>query len=146
MVYIIAIIVWGLDRLTKFLIVTNFSLRESRSVLGNLISFTYVHNEGAAFSILQGKRIFFILTTIILIAIILYMYYTVLPKTLITTIIIGTVLGGALGNFYDRLRFGYVIDFIDFHFFPIFNVADIAVVCGTLLLAWQLWIIPEGGK
>lgn len=143
--FILALIIFALDRISKVLITVYLAPYTSQPILGSLMSFTHVHNTGAAFSILQGKRVFFIITTLILMGIILYVYYKLLPITSVLTITTGLILGGALGNFYDRIVYGYVIDFIDFHFFPVFNIADSAVVIGTLLLAWQLWRSSEVG-
>lgn len=146
MIYIVAFLIWTADRVTKIMISNNYALHETRPILGRLMSFTHVRNFGAAFSILQGKRLFIIASTVVLIGIIIYIYYKIIPRTTFSTVIVGMILGGALGNFYDRIRFAYVIDFIDFHFFPVFNIADSVVVIGSFLLAWQLWQIPEAGK
>jgi signal peptidase II len=139
MVYIISIITFGLDRITKVLITNEFALYESRPVIGSIMSFTYVENTGAAFSILQGQRIFFIIMTVVMLGIIFYLYYKMLEKDFWTTLSVGLIIGGALGNFYDRLLYGSVIDFIDFYFFPVFNIADSALVVGTALLALIIW-------
>ncbi len=141
----ITAVIWVLDRLSKLYITTHFALYESKPLLGKLVSFTYVHNTGAAFSILQGKVIFLILSTIVLLAVILYIYNKMLPHNKIVIVATGLVIGGALGNFYDRILFGSVIDFIDFHFFPVFNIADSAIVVGAIFLSWQMLIHVDQG-
>ncbi len=143
MVSLITIIVFVLDRIAKLYITNNFILFESRSLIGDLVSLTYVQNTGAAFSILQGKRTFFIIMTLIMLAVILYLYKKHLDKNIYSILSVGLIFGGALGNFYDRLIHHYVIDFIDFHFFPVFNIADMALVIGTIILSIIIWITDQ---
>jgi signal peptidase II len=102
----------------------------------------YVQNYGAAFGILQQKRIFFIIiTTIVILLIILYLYknYNVLSN--FAKFSITLFLSGAIGNFIDRLRLGYVIDFLRVNLiksydFPVFNMADVFIVVGTALIVF----------
>jgi len=143
MVSLITIIVFVWDRIAKLYITNNFILFESRSLIGDLVSLTYVQNTGAAFSILQGKRTFFIIMTLIMLAVILYLYKKHLDKNIYSILSVGLIFGGALGNFYDRLIHHYVIDFIDFHFFPVFNIADMALVIGTIILSIIIWITDQ---
>jgi signal peptidase II len=116
----------------------------SIKVIGNFLRFTYAENKGAAFSILQNQRIFFIIITLIMMAVLAYIYFgskTSRPSK----ISIVMIAGGAAGNFIDRVRLGYVVDFIDVRFgsfynFPIFNIADSFVVCGTILMIILIFI------
>lgn len=127
-----------LDQFTKYLTVININEGTSIPLIKNIFELSYVKNRGAAFGILQDKRWFFIiLTTIIIIAIIYY--YIKLPKSkrynpMRFTLIL--FIAGALGNFIDRIRFGYVVDMLYFKLidFPVFNVADCYVVVGAFLL------------
>lgn len=137
--YIIAVAILIIDFITKKLIVHNLELNEEVSVIGNFFLITSHRNRGAAFGILQEQRAFFIIVTIIIVAAIIW-YARSVRKTgsawLLTGL--GLVLGGAIGNFIDRARFGEVVDFFKFNFgsytFPIFNVADSAIVVGVILI------------
>lgn len=143
MVSLITVIIFGLDRLTKMYILKKFALYESRQFIGKFVSLTFVKNTGAAFSILQGHRTFFLFMTVVMLVFIIYLYNKVLVKNIYSSIAVGLILGGALGNFYDRIVFEYVIDFIDFHFFPVFNLADSALVIGTIMLSVIIWLLDN---
>lgn len=128
-----------IDQLTK-----NWALNVLRDggsikIIGEFLRFTYAENRGAAFSILQDQRIFFIIVTIIMLFVLAYIYFKTKNISRISKLSIAMIAGGAIGNFIDRVRFGFVVDFIDVRFgsfynFPIFNVADSFVVCGTILM------------
>ncbi|MFV0528111.1 MAG: signal peptidase II [Lachnospiraceae bacterium] len=130
----------GLDQFTKYLAVTNLKGRPAISVIKDVLEWSYLENRGAAFGILMDKQfLFVILTSIFCIAIIVI--FCLLPKIkrfLPLHIIAVILLSGAVGNFMDRLRLGYVVDFIYFVpiDFPIFNVADCYVTVSTALLAF----------
>ncbi len=132
----------ALDQLTKWIIVNSFALYEILPV-GQWLDLTRLHNEGAAFSLLAQaggwQRWFFVgLASVIGIAIIFWM--RTLPARGHPWLSIGLalILGGALGNAYDRLAHGHVVDFLHFHwnlsYFPAFNVADIAITSGAIML------------
>lgn len=138
---IVAFIVFVLDQASKWWIVRNIPLYDSRSVIGEFFQLTSHRNRGAAFSILQNQRWFFIVITIvIMVGILWYMKRTVREKKRLLTFALSLVLGGALGNFVDRALFGEVVDFLKFHFafinytFAIFNLADSAIVIGVILI------------
>lgn len=124
------------DQLTKYLTVQTIDLHEVIEIIPNVLSFTYIQNSGAAWSILEGKMWFFYIVTIIVIAFLLYYLYTEAKTDKILGIILSIVLAGTIGNFIDRLVFQYVIDMIklDFINFPIFNVADILLTVGVGVL------------
>lgn len=127
------------DQLTKFWAVDVLKNGESIKVIGNFLRFTYAENKGAAFSILQNQMWFFIIATIVMLVILAYIYFKTKNITQLSRLSISMIAGGAIGNFIDRLRLGYVVDFIDVRFgsfynFPIFNIADSFVVCGTFLM------------
>lgn len=133
-IIIISIIVLFVDQLSKYLIDKFLSVGESIKLLFN-INITRVSNTGAAFSILEGKTIFLLLVTVLL----LYYIYKVskTSKNLFSDIYYSLIIGGILGNFYDRIVFSYVRDFIDIRIFnynfPVFNIADSAIVIGIIL-------------
>lgn len=133
-----AVLLLGADQLTKYLISTRFELEESRVFLKGFIEFLYIHNRGGAWGLLYGKTYILIPITVIVMAvcIILYKKYGKKSKLLFWAIML--VLSGGIGNMIDRVfRDGNVIDFLHFEFFPsfpVFNVADCAIVVGAGLL------------
>lgn len=137
--FVIAAVVLVLDFITKKLIVNNLELNEEVSVIGNFFLITSHRNRGAAFGILQEQRLFFIIVTVIIVAGIIW-YANTMRKNGSAWLLsgLGLVLGGAIGNFIDRARFGEVVDFFKFNFgsytFPIFNIADSAIVVGVILI------------
>lgn len=136
--YLIAIIVIIIDQFTKYLVVQNMTLGESIPLIDGLLYFTSHRNEGAAFGILQGQMGLFYVATIIVIAIIVYFIHKEVKGNRFLGITLGIILGGAIGNFIDRVLLGHVVDFIDVYIFtynfPIFNIADSALVIGVILL------------
>lgn len=137
------------DQITKYLVVANMELHESIDVIPGVFRFTYIHNDGAAFGSLDNARwIFMILSTVAIVAILGYLFWKKPQDKLLLSALI-LVSSGGIGNMIDRIRLGYVIDFIDFCAFPkiwmwIFNVADICVCVGAGLLA--LWMILDTVK
>ncbi len=140
-----------LDQVTKMYVHNNFVLHQSISVIDGFFDLTYVRNPGAAFGMLRDapnlfRRIFFLsLTPIVMIAL-LYFISTLKEDDDLQVTAISLVFAGAIGNYIDRVRFEYVIDFLDFYLsglghYPAFNVADIAIVCGVGL--WMLCIYKE---
>jgi len=132
-----------LDQATKLRVRYTMELYESISVIGNFFRLTFVTNTGAAFSFSLGSdnvnRVFFILSSII--AIIIFIYLLSRENRRILQYGYALILGGAVGNLIDRIAYGYVVDFFDFKFFsfimerwPVFNIADSAVVIAVVLL------------
>ncbi len=132
--FFLAIFVFLLDQISKTLISRNFSLNESAEIIKNIFYLTIVHNTGAAFGIFKNQTLFFIIVSILaVIAGAMYIKKSLnIPFTI--KIALGLILGGTLGNLVDRLRFGYVIDFLDFKIWPVFNLADSAITVGAFLL------------
>lgn len=137
--FLIAIAAFVLDYITKRWIVNNMKINEQFSVIGDFFLITSHRNRGAAFGILQEQRVFFIIITIVILVGILWYAHMMREKGSKTLLVgLALVLGGALGNFIDRVRFGEVVDFFKFNFgsytFPIFNIADSAIVIGVGLI------------
>lgn len=136
----------ALDQLTKIYIHTQFGLGESVTVINNIFNITYVRNLGAAFGILADadesfRSLFFLLLPPIAMVLILFILKGTPLKERAQVLALSCVFGGALGNYIDRLRFGYVVDFLDVHWkhkyvWPAFNVADVAIVVGVSILAF----------
>lgn len=134
MIYILsAILIIALDQITKILTVKNLRFGEVKEIIPNILSFTYVKNEGAAFGILQGARIFFIVLTIIVLIGAIYYIVKMRPTSRLEKWALALIAGGAVGNFIDRAYFGFVRDFIMVEFidFPVFNIADCFVCIGA---------------
>jgi len=107
-------------------------------VVGDTARIAYSHNTGVAFSLFQGMPTLLTFTSLAIIAGAVYFYATQMPnRRPLIQVILGLILGGALGNLLDRVRLGYVVDFIQIGWFPIFNVADSAISVGAALLMVQ---------
>lgn len=131
------------DQLTKAWAVNVLKDGSSIKIIGNFLRFTYAENRGAAFSILQNQRWFFVVITIVMLIVLAYIFFRVKNINNLSRLSIAMIAGGAIGNFIDRVMLGYVIDFIDVRFgsfynFPIFNIADSFVVCGTILMVYLI--------
>ncbi len=132
------------DQWTKILVLNHFEYGESLAMIHNFFSLTYVRNTGAAFGFLAAAnpnfRIPFFLIVPIIAMVVLGLLYRDLPESARwRAMALGLVSGGALGNLIDRVRLGYVVDFLDFHwntayYFPAFNVADSAICVGVGIL------------
>lgn len=137
--FLIALIVFLLDQGTKYLIATRLNLGDQIPVIGDFFLITSHRNTGAAFGILEGQRLFFILITVVVVIGLVWYLQKVrhLPNKMLPTAL-SLVLGGAVGNFLDRAVTGEVVDFLQLNFgsytFPIFNVADSAIVIGVALI------------
>lgn len=135
------ILIWA-DRITKNLAVLHLKDQPEMPLIRGIFVLQYLENRGAAFGILQGRRLPLILITIIILAVVLYVYarapYT--RKFIFLRVILVLVGAGAVGNFVDRISNGYVVDFLYFKAinFPIFNVADIYVVAAAVLLIYAV--------
>lgn len=146
LIWVFAVLTFMVDQLTKYLVSNTFDYLQSLPVIPRIFHLTYVHNYGAAFGILQNRRGLFILVSATVIALIVY-FYKQLPKGWLTQVAMGLVLGGTLGNLIDRLRLGYVIDFFDFRVWPVFNIADSAIVIGVIIFAWKIFFQkPKTGE
>lgn len=137
--YLIALVMFLIDQGTKFLIAKNLELYEQIPVIGNFFLITSSRNRGAAFGILQDQLWFFIVVTIAVVAgIVWYLRKMTKEGRKLLPTALALVLGGALGNFIDRLLMGEVVDFLQFNFgnytFPIFNIADSCIVIGVGLI------------
>ena len=133
-----------LDQAVKIYIHTQFYLGETVPVIEDFFNITYVRNMGAAFGIFSNssetfRHIFFLSMPPLTVIVILFILWGIKDSDRLQIFALSNVFGGAIGNYIDRLRFGYVIDFLDFHFkhkytWPAFNVADTCIVGGVILL------------
>ncbi|WP_054694767.1 signal peptidase II [Syntrophomonas palmitatica] len=142
-----------LDQFSKYWLSSHLPQGSSRPLLDGFLYLTLVHNRGAAFGLFWGwDKIFLFCAAIVILGIIIYqMKYHPADRL---AIYMGLLAGGAWGNLIDRLRLGYVVDFLDLRWWPVFNIADVAIVCGGILLVLHLYInegkknkrIENGGK
>lgn len=135
--YIIAFLFFIIDLISKQIVSHFLVLNKSIKVIDNFFYLTFTKNTGAAWSILQDKQILLLILTVI----VLYIMYKNLKKEHLSNmeqLSYGMLLGGILGNFFDRLIYGSVVDFLDFYIlgynFPIFNLADCFIVIGIILI------------
>lgn len=135
----IALLVVFLDQLTKLLVAGNMQLGGSIPLIKNVFHLTYIQNTGAAFGFLKGFNMFLIIFSIAVLAAIFYYYKKIAEKDRPVQVLAALVLGGIIGNLIDRIRFGYVIDFLDFRIWPAFNVADSCITIAVIWLAVYLW-------
>lgn len=149
---LVAGLVLYLDQMAKALAVIHLKDRPPIVVMEGNFDLVYVENTGAAFGLFSGARkelrfpFFHIVSALAIIAII-YLFMTLKENQLLLTVSLSTILGGALGNFTDRVRLGYVVDFLDFFWkdlhWPAFNVADTAITIGVGLLILDMIISRE---
>ena len=137
----LASLVVAADQISKHLVVMNLELYESWvpiPALAKWFDILHVTNTGSAFGLFQNGGLLFV-GVAIFVSLAILVYYRYVPDgEWLTRISLGLQLGGALGNLIDRLRVGHVVDFVNLHFWPVFNVADASIVCGVCLLAYLL--------
>lgn len=142
----IALVVLTLDQASKALIAANLGLYEQWApvpALGSVFTFTHTQNTGAAFSIFQDFVNVFIVIGFITVGVIAYYYRVLASEGWPLRAALGLLLGGTLGNLIDRIRQGYVVDFLHVHGLPVFNVADIGIVGGVTLLLVMTWFMER---
>lgn len=137
--FLIALLVVIADQLSKAAVAAHFLPDESRIVIPHVLYLTYIHNYRGAFG-LFGVHPLALAVAAAVIVILFYYGYRQGGATASTHIAFGLILGGAIGNILDRVRFHYVIDFVDLRWWPVFNVADSAITVGVaVLLVRMLW-------
>lgn len=141
----LALAVAALDQVSKAYMQANMLPGASIPVIPGIFHITYVLNPGAAFGILEHQTWFFVVVAFVLFAAMVYFYPRIPQGYGLLRLGVGLQVGGAAGNVIDRLKTGYVVDFFDFRVWPVFNVADIAIVCGVALIVYSL-LFPPGKK
>lgn len=131
----------ALDQLTKEIIVREIGPESSRhviEVIPGVLDFAFVRNTGSAFGLFQGQSSILTVLALVAIAFLATYYFRRARHDILVALALGLQLGGAIGNVIDRMRYGYVVDFIDFPWWPSFNVADSAITVGVILLMYAL--------
>ena len=146
--FALSLALFGMDRATKTLVMHRLPLHESVPVVKGFFHLTHVANTGALFGLLAGiatplRGLVFITVPLLAIALILFFQFHSGEGDLLTQLGLSLILGGALGNLYDRIRFGHVVDFLDFsvagHHWPAFNIADSCICLGVFTLVLDLY-------
>jgi len=138
-----------IDRILKNFFSSILSVGESIPVIKNMLHMTLVHNTGIAFGLFKDQGIVFIIIPIIAVVLLIFnIFHYKNSKELNRTYIVGfsMILGGAIGNLIDRIQVGYVIDFIDFRIWPVFNVADSAITVGAVIVAIRCIMLSSEKK
>lgn len=124
----------AVDQVSKVLVVNHLRTGESFAVLPRIFYLTYIKNPGGAFGILAYRTEIFIFLAFVFIIVVLLIAAFYSGNNWVLSTCLGLVTGGVMGNLIDRIRTGYVIDFLDFRFWPVFNAADVFISAGALLL------------
>lgn len=148
MMIFLTIVFLVIDIVSKLIVSNLMNVNESIRVIKDFFYITYVRNTGAAWSIFAGETWLLIIVSLIIISFIVWYIYKNRPKSKLEIVGYSMVLGGAIGNFIDRVIYGYVIDFFDFYIFgydyPIFNLADSFILIGVILLVIYTWRCSDG--
>ena len=140
----IGVVLAAADQFFKYLILSNFEVGQTQALIPNLLNLTYVRNEGVAFGLFSGMQwIFIVLTTLMLAAIIIYMFKK-RPQGKFFYFTVALIVGGGVGNLIDRVAYGYVVDYLSLTFFkPVCNFADYCITVGVVLLAVYLLFFAD---
>jgi signal peptidase II len=141
---VVAVTVFVVDRITKGIVAAQIPYGTEVDAIDHLVGFTNLRNSGAAFGIAPAGAWLFLIASIV-VAIGLVVYVARSPGTAWNDAVLGLILGGTLGNGYDRIVYGTVTDFINLHFWPVFNVADSAISIGVVLLL-AAYVLPSGSR
>ncbi len=136
LILFISLLIVVVDQFTKYF-VKKLELGQTIEIIPDFLNLTYIHNFGAGFGTFQNWGSILILISII--ALIAAVYFFIKLKDKVVLYLIALLVGGIIGNMIDRLAYGYVIDFLDFIIWPIFNVADMMITISIFLLIIYLW-------
>ena len=137
MIFIIVTSVIIFDQITKFLALRFLQLNNPVPLIKNFLNLTLVYNRGGAFGFFQNQLLLFVLVSFFAIGLIIYNLKNK-TNSFIFKLSLSLILGGAVGNLIDRLRFGFVVDFLDLRIWPVFNIADSVITLAALALSWEL--------
>ncbi|MEQ6375257.1 signal peptidase II [Bacillaceae bacterium S4-13-58] len=141
--YLLSLVVIFIDQITKYMVSTRMDQGDSIEVISSFFYITSHRNPGAAWGILKDQMVFFYIITIIVVVFVIYFIQKYGKTNRLYAVALSLILGGAIGNFIDRLLWKEVIDFFDFYIFnydyPIFNIADSSLVVGVILVLIATW-------
>lgn len=143
LLYWAALLLAAADQISKQFIFVRLPLGESIPLLPNFFHLTTVHNTGIAFGLFRNDP--HLLTLLIGVCVLLLLVFSrrMMQESRLEQLAYGFILGGAVGNLIDRVRFGWVIDFLDFRIWPVFNLADSGITIGVILFAWKILFVRE---
>ena len=141
---ILFILILLCDQISKWFVASNLSLGESIEVIPGFFDITYLENKGAAWGMLEGKMLFFLIVAVLALGFMFYCYRRSEPGDIFVRLGLLSMMSGTIGNFIDRVLFGYVRDFLSFdifgYAFPVFNVADVALCIGVFLVIVSVFL------
>ena len=126
------------DRLTKYIVIKRLLHGQSIIVFPNIFHITLVLNKGTAFGLFKDQNVFLISLSVLAISFIIIHIWLRKAKDALLYLGLGLILGGAVGNLIDRIIYGYVIDFLDFRIWPVFNIADSSITIGAIILTCRI--------
>ena len=138
--YLITFVTILLDQISKYLAVSHLEIGSPIPIIDGLVYFSLTYNPGGAFGLLPGWTQTFAVVAVIVIIAILLMVRRSSHMPVFLVVSLGLEFGGGVGNLLDRIRFGYVVDFIDLQGWPVFNIADVAITVGFFLLVYHLLV------
>jgi len=148
MMIIFTIIFLIIDVVSKIVVSKLMDVYDSIVIIKDFFYITYVRNTGAAWSIFEGKTLGLVVVSLMIISFIIYYIFKNRPKNKFEIVGYSMILGGAFGNLFDRIIYGYVVDFLDFYIFgydyPIFNLADSFILVGVVILMIYTWRFNDG--
>ena len=140
MFYPIALLVFAFDTFIKTVFSCHFLPATSVPLIKGVLNLTYIRNTGVAFGFMPGQRLLLILISMAVCAIVIYFYTKTKKKDFLLRVSFAIILGGSLSNLFDRVFYGYVIDYIDLRVFPVFNLSDVAINLGVFLIILDLFM------
>ncbi|MFL5761080.1 MAG: signal peptidase II [Thermomicrobiales bacterium] len=138
--FALAAVVAALDQITKSVVTRQLGQTADDhrvEIAGRFVAFEYVENSGAAFGLLRGQTVVLTMVSIAVVVVLIASYRRAQHVSWQLVVGLGLLLGGAIGNLVDRLRLGYVVDFVAISLWPKFNIADSAITIGVILIAWH---------
>ena len=133
-VFVTAVIVVVLDQLSKHFIVANFLPGESRVFIPHVLYWTYVQNRAGAFGLFGAQTWLLVTLAVVVLGLFWFSFRDVAARSAVVRVAFGGIAGGAIGNIIDRFHYGYVVDFADLRWWPVFNVADSCITVGVVVM------------
>jgi signal peptidase II len=137
--YFIAALIAVADQILKIIVHQHMFLNQSIPLIGEVVKLTYVRNTGVAFSLFVGFSPYLAIVGTLVVGLVIYFHYRLTFYNYLVQIGLAFILGGSLGNLIDRFARGYVIDYMDITIWPVFNLADVMINIGVILLAYKLF-------
>ena len=134
LIFLISAAIFFIDQVTKLFIISRFEVNDSVPIIKNFFHLTFVTNTGSAFGMLKDSALLLIFFSIVVLFSAIYYSRKITEKEKWMQVALGLLIGGTLGNLLDRFIYGYVIDFLDFRIWPVFNIADSSITISAAIL------------